>query len=115
MIGVSAGAEVGIEDVRVRPEGERKAKDFNDVAAHALARRFCVFNKGRELVEGVHFFGGIGGDEIDSAVDGVTMRVDEAGEKSLALEIDTFSVGGDGFGDFRESADGDDLVTAKGD
>jgi len=60
---VSAGAEISIEDVGVRPEGEREAENLEDVAAHAFAGLLGVFGKGRKLVEGVYFFCGVGGDE----------------------------------------------------
>ena len=69
-----------------------------------------IVDESRKLVECIDFIGGIGGDEVEPAFDGVAVGVDESGEKTFAVEIDTFGVGGDRLRDFGESADGDDLV-----
>ncbi len=111
---VGAGTEVGVEDIGVRPEFEREAKDFEDVAAHALAGFFRGCGEGREFVEGGNFLAGIGRDQAEAAVDGVTVGIDEAGEESLAFEIDALGVGRDGLRDFGEVADREDLVSANG-
>src|ERR1019366_7806968 len=71
-------------------------------------------SKGREFVEGGNFLAGIGRDQAEAAVDRVTVGIDEAGEESLAFEIDALGVGRDGLRDFREVADGEDLVPANG-
>src|SRR6266568_8524544 len=55
---------------------------------------------------------GIGGDEAESAVDGMAVRVDESGEERFAVEIDALGVSGNGLHYFRQGADGDDLVSA---
>ena len=65
--------------------------------------------------ESVDFIGGVGGDEVESAVDGVAVRIDEAGEKSLAFEVDALGGGSSGFFHFLEIADGEDFVAANGD
>jgi hypothetical protein len=81
-----------------------------------FAALFRVRDERRKLFERGYFLAGVGGDEAESAVDGVTVGVDEAGEKSFALEVDAFRVGGGGFCyfflHFGKVADGDDLVAA---
>ena len=52
---VSPGAELGIEDVAVRPELERQAKNLKNVAAHALTRLLRLFGKWRKIIERLHF------------------------------------------------------------
>ena len=64
----------------MRPELERKAEDLKDVAAHAASRFLGVSDKSRQLVEAVDLVGGVCSDERESAINGVAVRVDEAGE-----------------------------------
>src|SRR5579859_3675113 len=58
---VGAGTEVGVEDIGVRPEFQRKAEDLKYVAAHALARRSRGLSEWRKLVEGEYLLAGVGG------------------------------------------------------
>ena len=80
LMGVEADAEIGVENVGVRPELERQPENLKDVAAHTAAGFFGVGDEERKLVEGVDFLAGVGGDQVESAVDGVAVGIDEAGE-----------------------------------
>jgi hypothetical protein len=61
---------------------------------------FCVFYERRKLRERENFVAGVGADQAESALDGVTVRVDEAGEQALAREVDALGGGGNGLFDF---------------
>ncbi len=62
-----------------------------------------------------HFVGGVGRNQVESAVDGVAVRVDEAGEQALAFQVDAFDVWRNGLCYVGKSANRDDLVAANGD
>ena len=49
---VGAGAEVGIEDVRMRPEFQRQAENFENVAAHTAAGFLRFFDEWRQVLQG---------------------------------------------------------------
>ena len=57
----------------------------------------------------------VGADQGESAVDGVNVAVDEAGEQGHAVQVGGFCVLGDGLLDVGVTADGDDFVASNGD
>src|SRR5580704_2423970 len=71
-----------------------------------------IFYEWRELLKSEYFVAGVGADQGESALNGVSVRVDEDGEQALAREVDALGGGGDGLVDFGEVADRDDFVTA---
>ena len=98
---VASAAEVCVENVRMRPEFERESGDFEDVAAQPASIFLCIVDEGGKLVESGDLVGGIGGDEVEATIDGMTVRIDEAGEEALTVEIDALAIGRDGLQSLR--------------
>src|ERR1700692_4812198 len=85
---VRARAELGIQNVRMRPELQRQAQDLKHVAAHALARLFGLRCERRKLIERAHSLAGIGRNPAQSTINRVAVRIDKSRKKTLALQVD---------------------------
>ena len=81
---------------------------------HAAPGFLSLCHEGPEFLESVDLLGGIGVDEVKTAIDRVTVGIDEAGEKAFAIEIGAGGVGS-GFCNLRQSANSNDLVAVNGD
>jgi len=60
----------------------------------------------------MHLLAGVGGNQAESSIDRVAVRVDEPGEKTLALQVDALGICGRRLYDLGKVADRDDLVAA---
>src|SRR5579862_8449825 len=99
----------------MRPERQGHPLNFNDVAAHTSASFLGISDEGWKLLERIDFFRRVGRNEIEATIDRVAVRVDETGEKRFTMQIDPLGIVLGGRGNFRESAYGENPVSANGD
>ena len=80
---------------------------------HAAPGFLGVRHEGSQFLDSIDPLGGIGVDEVETAVDRMAVRIDETGEEALAVEIGAGGVGS-GFCYFRQCANSKNLITTDG-
>ena len=97
---------------KIDPERERQATHVENVSPHAAPALLSLGGNGSQLVDGFDVLAGVGGNQGHTAVNGVTVAVNEARNQEFAFQINLLRPAPHGFNSLCTGPHSHNLVAA---